>query len=116
MQALFWPPPSGRSAREGQHVAPQRRGPYVAQGSRMMRQSHPLRSPSIGTMKPSTVRVAEVNAAAIARYKDMRGALIEGTDTNRVLCEIVITSQLGLLGHEGPFKIHAIRLFEQNVT
>ena len=67
-------------------------------------------------MKPSTVRVAEVNAPAVARYKEMRTALLEIPGIDCVLCEIVVTSQLGLLGHEGPFKIHAIRLFELKVT
>jgi hypothetical protein len=67
-------------------------------------------------MKPSTVRVAEVNPQAVARYKDMRAALMDEPGIDRLLCEIVITSQLALLDHEVAFKVHAIRLFEQNVT
>ena len=67
-------------------------------------------------MKASTVRVAEINPAAVARYKEMRGALLPGADSDeRRWCEIVITSQLALLGHEIPFKLHAIRLFELKV-
>ncbi|KQP23424.1 hypothetical protein [Pseudorhodoferax sp. Leaf267] len=67
-------------------------------------------------MKASTVRVAEVNAAAIDHYKAMRGALLEGSDEDRLLCEIVVTAQLALLGHEVPFRIHAIRLFGLGVS
>jgi hypothetical protein len=67
-------------------------------------------------MKPSTARVAEVNPQAVARYKDMRAALMDEPGTDRLLREIVITSQLALLGHEVAFKVHAIRLFEQKVT
>ena len=67
-------------------------------------------------MKPSTTRVAEVNAAAVTHYKAMRQAVLNVSDDDRTLCEIVITSQLALLGHEGPFKIHAMRLFELGVT
>ena len=67
-------------------------------------------------MKPSTARVAEVNSEAVARYKDMRSALMQEPGIDRVLCEIVITSQLALLGHENAFKVHALRLFEQDVT
>ena len=39
-----------------------------------------------------------------------------GDRRDRLLREIVITSQLALLGHEVAFKVHAIRLFEQKVT
>ena len=67
-------------------------------------------------MKPSTTRVAEVNPQAVARYKEMRAALMEEPGIDRLLCEIVITSQLALLGHEVAFKVHAIRLFELKVT
>ena len=68
-------------------------------------------------IKASTVRVAEVNPAAVARYKEMRSALLQSDDAEeRRWCEIVVTSQLALLGHEGPFKLHAVRLFEMKVT
>ncbi|MFZ4286365.1 hypothetical protein [Variovorax sp. HJSM1_2] len=68
-------------------------------------------------MKASTVRVAEVNQAAVTRYKEMRSALLPSEDGDeRRWCEIVITSQLALLGHEVPFKLHAIRLFELKVS
>ena len=66
-------------------------------------------------MKASTVRVAEVNDIAVARYKDMRAALLDAPGVDRTECEIVVTAQLALLGHEVPFKLHAIRLFEQAV-
>jgi hypothetical protein len=67
-------------------------------------------------MKASTTRVAEVNALAVARYKDMRAALMDAADADRTLCEIVVTSQLALLGHEVAFKLHAMRLFELKVS
>jgi alkylhydroperoxidase/carboxymuconolactone decarboxylase family protein YurZ len=67
-------------------------------------------------MKASTTRVAEANAQAVARYKEMRTALMDAPGIDRTLCEIVITSQLALLGHEVPFKLHAIRLFENQVS
>jgi hypothetical protein len=69
------------------------------------------------SLKASTVRVAEVNQAAVARYKEMRSALLQSEDADeRRWCEIVITSQLALLGHEVPFKLHAARLFELKVS
>lgn len=67
-------------------------------------------------MKASTKRVAEANAPAVARYQEMRAALMDAPGVDRTLCEIVITSQLGLLGHEVPFKLHAIRLFQMNIS
>jgi hypothetical protein len=67
-------------------------------------------------MKPSTARVADVNSNAVARYKEMRAALMDDPGVDRHLCEIVITSQLALLGHENAFKVHAVRLFEMNVS
>jgi len=67
-------------------------------------------------MKASTTRVAEVNAQAVARYKDMRAALLDVPGVDRRLCEIVVTSQLALLGHEVAFKLHAMRLFELDVS
>jgi hypothetical protein len=67
-------------------------------------------------MKASTTRVAEVNALAVARYKDMRAALMDAVGADRTLCEIVVTSQLALLGHEVAFKLHAVRLFELKVS
>jgi hypothetical protein len=73
-------------------------------------------SKEISSMQPSTVRVAEVNATAVARYKEMRAALLDQPGADRTLCEIVITSQLALLGHEVPFKVHAMRLFDMNVS
>jgi hypothetical protein len=67
-------------------------------------------------MKASTARVAEVNAPAVARYKEMRDALLGQPGLDRTLCEIIITTQLGLLGHEVAFKLHAQRLFEMGVS
>jgi hypothetical protein len=66
--------------------------------------------------KPATARVAEVNAKAVDRYKEMREALMSAQDIDRNLCEIVITTQLALLGYERPFKIHATRLFALNIS
>lgn len=67
-------------------------------------------------MKPATARVAEVNAPAVDRYKEMREAFLSAEGVDRMLCEIVITSQLALLGYERPFKIHATRLFSLNIS
>ncbi|RZL90703.1 MAG: hypothetical protein EOP82_14740 [Variovorax sp.] len=67
-------------------------------------------------MKPSTARVAEVNPQAVARYKDMRAAVMQEPGIDRLLCEIVITSQLALLGQETAFKVHALKLFEMKIT
>jgi len=66
-------------------------------------------------MKPSTARVAEVNVAAVARYKEMRAVVMDVPEHEKKLFEIIITSQLALLGHEVPFKLHAARLFELGV-
>ena len=67
-------------------------------------------------MKPSTARVAEANAPAVEHYKAMRAAVLDMSVADRTLCEIVVTAQLALLGHEGPFKLHAKRLFELGVS
>lgn len=67
-------------------------------------------------VKPSAARVADVNAAAVARYREMRESLLDAPGVDRKTLEIVITSQLALLGHETAFKFHAIRLFELGVT
>ncbi len=67
-------------------------------------------------MKASTLRVAEVNAAAVERYKEMRSVLMAASGEDRTWCEIVVTTQLGLLGHEVPFKLHAKRLFELSIS
>lgn len=67
-------------------------------------------------MKASTVRIAEVNATAMERYKEMRAALLDAPGADRALGEIVVTTQLALLGHEVAFKLHAIRLFEAQVS
>lgn len=66
--------------------------------------------------RASTAIVAEVNPSAVDRYKQMRAALMEGSDPDKTLLEIVITSQLAVLGHESAFRMHAIRLFEQGVS
>lgn len=67
-------------------------------------------------MKASTVRVAEANQAAVDHYKMMRSAVVNGSLLDKELCDLVVTSQLALLGHEVPFKIHAIKLFEMKVS
>lgn len=67
-------------------------------------------------VKPSAARVAEVNPGAVERYKEMREALLNAPSMDRTTLEIVITSQLALLGHEVAFKFHAIRLFELGIT
>ncbi|MDR6858776.1 carboxymuconolactone decarboxylase family protein [Variovorax guangxiensis] len=67
-------------------------------------------------MKASTLRVAEVNAPAVARYKEMRDLLIEQPGLDRSLCEILVTTQLALLGQEVAFKLHAQRLFDLGVS
>ncbi len=50
------------------------------------------------------------------RYKEMRAALMDAGAIDRTTCEIVVTSQLALLGYEVPFKFHAIKLFELKVS
>jgi hypothetical protein len=67
-------------------------------------------------MKASTVIVSAVNSAAVDRYKEMRGALMDGLEGERLICEILITTQLALLGLEVPFKLHAKRLLDLGVT
>lgn len=67
-------------------------------------------------MKPATAKVAEVNAKAVDRYKEMREAFLSAEGVDKTLCEIVITSQLALLGYERPFKIHATRLFGLKIS
>lgn len=67
-------------------------------------------------MKASTARVAEVNPNAVARYKEMRDEFRNRPDLDPMLCEILITTQLAVLGHEVAFKLHALRLFEMNVS
>lgn len=67
-------------------------------------------------MKASTARVAEVNLPAVAHYKAMRAALLDVPGPDRTLCEIVVTAQLASLGHQVPFKLHALQLFELGVS
>jgi hypothetical protein len=67
-------------------------------------------------MKASTVIVNAVNTEAVARYKEMRSALMGGLDDDQLICEILITTQLALLGLEVPFKLHAKRLLDLGVT
>lgn len=67
-------------------------------------------------MKASTSRVAEVNPTAVARYKEMRDEFRNRPGLDPTLCEILITTQLALLGHEVAFKLHAQRLFALNVS
>jgi alkylhydroperoxidase/carboxymuconolactone decarboxylase family protein YurZ len=67
-------------------------------------------------MKASTARVAEVNAPAVAHYKAMRDALLKQPGLDPQLCEILITTQLALLGQEVAFKLHAQRLFRLGLS
>ena len=67
-------------------------------------------------MKASTARVAEANPKAVSQYKEMRAAVMDEPGADRLLLEIVITSQLALLGQENAFKMHAVRLFELKVS
>ncbi|UUZ77252.1 hypothetical protein LP414_08140 [Polaromonas sp. P1(28)-13] len=66
--------------------------------------------------RASTTIVAGVNPTAVDRYKEMRNALMNAPGIDRTMCEVVITCQLALLGHEVPFKIHALRLRELNIS
>lgn len=70
----------------------------------------------IQAKKPSTSIVAGINSSAIAHYREMRHAFLNAPGIDRTMCEVVITAQLALLGHEIPFKIHALRLKELNVS
>lgn len=67
-------------------------------------------------MKPSSVRVAESNAAAVDHYKQMRGAVMAMPEADKATVEIILTCQLALLGQENAFKFHALRLFESGVS
>jgi hypothetical protein len=67
-------------------------------------------------MKASTARVAEANAPAVLRYKEMRNEILNQPGLDPKLCETLITTQLGLLGHEVAFKLHAQRLFDLGVS
>jgi alkylhydroperoxidase/carboxymuconolactone decarboxylase family protein YurZ len=70
----------------------------------------------MSSMKASTARVAEVNAPAVTHYKAMRDALLKQPGLDPQLCEILIATQLALLGHEVAFKLHAQRLFRMGLT
>jgi len=67
-------------------------------------------------MKASTSTVAEVNPTAVARYKEMRDEFRNRPGLDPTLCEILITTQLAVLGHEVAFKLHAQRLFHLDIT
>lgn len=66
--------------------------------------------------KASTAVIAEVNPRAIAHYKEMRNVILDVPAADRALCELAITCQLALLGHEVPFKIHALRLRDFDIS
>jgi len=67
-------------------------------------------------IKPSTARVAETNPAVVERYKDMRGVVMALPEADKTIAEILITCELALLGHEVPFRFHALRLFQMGVS
>lgn len=66
--------------------------------------------------KSSTTRIADIRPAAIDRYKEMRAVLMSAPGVDPATCEIVLASQLALLGHEAPFKIHASRAMALGVS
>jgi hypothetical protein len=66
--------------------------------------------------RASTAVIAEVNPRAIAHYREMRSVILDVPAADRAMCELVITCQLALLGHEVPFKIHALRMRDFNVS
>lgn len=59
--------------------------------------------------KPSSEHLAEANAEAMGHYKQMRARLMPAANVDEATCEIVLAMQLAVLGHEVPFKIHALR-------
>ncbi|HSW18433.1 MAG TPA: hypothetical protein VLJ86_14535 [Ramlibacter sp.] len=66
--------------------------------------------------KPSSALLAEVNADAMARYKEMRALVMPAPGVDAATCEIVLALQFALLGHEVPFKIHALRAMKLGVS
>lgn len=67
-------------------------------------------------LKPATVKVGAVNASAVERYREMRSALMEVAEIDPKVCEIAIACQLAALGLETSFKMHAMRLFDLDVS
>ena len=59
--------------------------------------------------KPSSQRLGEANAEAMAHYKQMRARLMPAASVDEATCEIVLAMQLAVRGHEIPFKVHALR-------
>jgi alkylhydroperoxidase/carboxymuconolactone decarboxylase family protein YurZ len=66
--------------------------------------------------RPATTKVAEVNAQAVDRYKEMRKAFMGHAELDQRTCEIVHACQLAALGLEASFKMHAIRLFDIGIS
>jgi hypothetical protein len=66
--------------------------------------------------KPSSALLAEVNAEAMAHYKEMRARVMPAPGVDAATCEIVLAMQFALHGHEVPFKVHAMRAMAQGVS
>ena len=66
--------------------------------------------------RASSSNIAEVDPRAIELYKEMRNVILDMPTADRGLCELVITFQLAEIAHQVPFKIHALRLREFNIS
>lgn len=66
--------------------------------------------------KPSSVVLTEVNARAMASYKEMRAQVVPSSGADAARCETVLAMQLAVRGYEVPFKVHAMRAMGHGVA
>lgn len=66
--------------------------------------------------RSSTALLMEVNPQAMADYRQMRAKVMPAPGVDAATCEIVLAMQLALLGHEVPFKIHAMRAMRLGIA
>jgi alkylhydroperoxidase/carboxymuconolactone decarboxylase family protein YurZ len=65
---------------------------------------------------PSSRRLADANPEAMAHYDRMRAEVSASDRVDDATREIVLVAQFAVLGHEIPFKIHALRALTNGVT
>lgn len=66
--------------------------------------------------RPTSAILTEVNARAMAHFKDMRALLVPPSSPDAATCEVMLAMQLAVRGHEVPFKVHAMRAMGQGVS
>ncbi|XAH22077.1 hypothetical protein AAFF27_18910 [Xylophilus sp. GW821-FHT01B05] len=66
--------------------------------------------------KRSSQRLAAVHPQAMERYQRMRALVMPAPGVDPAQCEVVLAMQLGVLGLEVPFKVHAMRAMALHVT